>query len=625
MNLRPRRFNRARLAAVDDPSIATATRRMLELMTPAERRRLWWLTPVLTLNALMQVIGIASVMPFMALIASPDSIQQQPLLRWMYALFPFGSDVAFMVFIGLLVLVALIVSNGFAALTQMLVLRYSWDMNHTLSVRMLRTYLYKPYAYFLNQNTAGLAKNILGEVRQTVSGFLVAGMNLAARVVVSVSVMLLLIVVEPLLALGTSVTLGGAYGIVYLWVRRGMSESGRRRTVADRDRFKAATEALTGVKEIKVLGKEQPFLHRYFRPSRSYAQNMVRQNVISMLPRYAFESIAFGGMMIIVLYLLVRGDGLAGLLPTLGVYAFASYRLLPSLQGIFVSLTDMRYSIASVEVLHADLEHEASTLPPDRDLVEPLPFRRSLELRDVTFGYPGAREAVFQNFDLRLEPNTTVALVGPTGSGKTTLVDLLLGLLRPQSGQLLIDGVAVDDDTVGAWQKSIGYVPQQIYLADDSVAANIAFGVPVDKIDLPAVERAARLASIHDFIVEELPHGYETEVGERGVRLSGGQRQRLGIARALFHDPAVLILDEATSALDTVTEEGIFHAVKEIGRSKTVVMIAHRISTVREADVIFLLDHGRVLDHGTYAELLARSPAFRALARVDAGPLQAVT
>jgi ATP-binding cassette, subfamily B, bacterial PglK len=624
MNLRPRRFNRARLAAVDDSSIATATRRMLELMSPAERRRLWWLTPVLTLNALMQVVGIASVMPFMALIASPDSIQDQPLLRWMYALFPFGSDVAFMVFIGVLVLVALVASNGFAALTQMLVLRYSWDMNHTLSVRMLRTYLYKPYAYFLNQNTAGLAKNILGEVRQTVSGFLVAGMNLAARIVVSVSVMLLLILVEPLLALGTSVTLGGAYGIVYLWVRRGMSESGRRRSLADKERFKAATEALTGVKEIKVLGKEQPFLHRYLRPSRTYAQNMVRQNVISMLPRYAFETIAFGGMMIIVLYLLVRGDGLAGLLPTLGVYAFASYRLLPSLQGIFVSLTDMRYSIASVEVLHADLEHESSILPPDRDLVDPLPFRRSLELRDVTFGYPGARQTVFQNFDLRLEPNTTVALVGATGSGKTTLVDLLLGLLRPQSGRLLIDGVAVDDATVGAWQKSIGYVPQQIYLADDSVAANIAFGVARDKIDLAAVERAGRLASIHDFIVGELPNGYATEVGERGVRLSGGQRQRLGIARALFHDPAVLILDEATSALDTVTEEGIFHAVKEIGRSKTVVMIAHRISTVREADVIFLLDHGRVLDQGTYAELIARSAAFRALARVDAGTLEAV-
>jgi ATP-binding cassette, subfamily B, bacterial PglK len=616
------RFTRSgrRAAIPDDPSVATAARRMLQLMSAKERRRLWFLTPVVTINALVQVLGIASVMPFLALVASPDAVQEQPLLRFVYDRLGFETDQAFMVFVGLGVLAVLVVSNAFAAWTQLLVLRFSWDMNHLLSVRMLRAYLFKPYVFFLDQNTSGLAKNILAEVKQAVSGFLNAGMNLVARGVVALLVLALLVVVDPVLALATFFFLGIAYGGVFLLVQRAVSRAGRRRAVADRERFKAAAEALNGVKEIKLLGKEQPFLRRYEKPSQRYARNLARVQAINMLPRYAFETIAFGGLLIIVLYLMVRGEGVATLLPTLGLYAFAAYRLLPALQGIFGSLTDLKFSVASVELLHRDLELGAPERFPDRRDVEPLPFRRELQLHDLTFTYPNARTPVLEAFDLRIEANSTVALVGSTGAGKTTVVDLLLGLLRPQGGALLVDGVPVDDQNLKAWQRNLGYVPQVIYLADDTVAANIAFGVPTKEIDMAAVELAARRAHIHDFIVEELPQGYATEVGERGVRLSGGQRQRLGIARALFHDPDVLILDEATSALDNVTEESIFHAVSEIGRSKTVIMIAHRISTVRGCDVIHMLEHGRVVAQGSYHELLASSPEFRALARVDAEP-----
>ncbi len=485
----------------------------------------------------------------------------------------------------------------------------TWD-------KMLRTYLFKPYVFFLGQNTAGLSKNILGEVKQTVTGFLVAGMNLVARSVVAISVMILLLVVDPLLAVMTLGFLGAAYGGTFLLVQRGMAQAGRNRSQADRERFKAAAEALAGAKEIKLLGLESPFLKRYERPSRRFSRAMARQQLISVMPRYAFETIAFGGMLIIVLYLLVKGESIVALLPTLGVYAFASYRLLPALQGIFAALTDLRFSVASIEVLYEDLETSAHAAPVDRRKVEALPARRMLSLEDVNFSYPGTRHPVVEGLDLDIAANTTVALVGSTGAGKTTVVDLLLGLLRPSSGALVVDGVSVTDERLAAWQKNLGYVPQVIYLSDDTVAGNIAFGVPERDIDMAAVERAARAANIHDFIASELPNGYATEVGERGVRLSGGQRQRLGIARALFHDPDVLVLDEATSALDNVTEESIFHSVREIGRSKTVIMIAHRLSTVRSADVIFVLERGRVVARGTYQELLASSPEFRALAQV---------
>jgi ATP-binding cassette, subfamily B, bacterial PglK len=599
--------------------------KMLELMAAAERRRMFLLLPLVVVNALIQVVGIASVMPFLALVSNPDSIQTNQLLRWTFDTLGFGDATAFMVFVGLGVLVVLVGSNAMAAFTHLKLLRFSWDMNHLLSVRMLREYLYKPYAFFLDQNTSGLAKNILGEVKQAVNGYLVSGMGLVAQTISAALILGLLIAVNPALALISFAFLGGCYGVMFRIVRRRLSEGGRRRSLADKERFKAANEALRGVKDIKLLGREQPFLKRFTTPSRQYGQLMARQQVIAMIPRYMFETIAFGGMLLIVIYLLVREQTLVTVLPTLGVYAFASYRLLPKLQGIFGAVSSMRFSASAIEVLHRDLERAAPSPTIDRDTVGALAFTRMIELDDVTFAYPNAPRAVFENFNLRVRPNTSVALVGATGSGKTTAIDLLLGLLEPQSGHLKVDGVSVTAANMASWQKNLGYVPQEIFLADDTVAANIAFGVPPKSIDREAIERAARQANIHDFIVQDMPHGYDTEIGERGVRLSGGQRQRLGIARALYHDPDILILDEATSALDNVTEESVFGAVNEIGKSKTVVMIAHRLSTVRNCDVIHLLREGVIIAQGSYDELLASSPEFRALARVEDADAAEVT
>ncbi len=599
------------------PLTIPTPRLMLALMAPAERRRLAWLMPVVAVNAVIQVVGIASIMPFLALVANPDSIGTNALLRWLYNFFGFTTTASFLVFVGLGVLGVMILSNAVALFTHLRLMRFSWDMNHLLAVRMLREYLYKPYVFFLNQNTSGLAKNILGEVKQAVNGFLVSGMTLVAHGISAALILAFLIVVNPVLALVAFGLLGGSYYLVFRLVRTRLSQGGKRRSAADKARYKAANEALAGAKDIKLLGKEQPFLRRFMGPSRAYSRAMARQQVIALVPRYVLETLAFGGLLVIVLVMLVQDQALATVLPTLGVYAFASYRLLPSLQSIFGSLTSMRFSATAVELLYHDLERDAPVRDVDRDAIEPLPLRHRLELRATGFTYPGAPRPLFDGFDLVIEPNTTVALVGATGSGKTTAVDLLLGLLTPQEGSLMVDGVPVTASTMAAWQKNLGYVPQVIFLADDTIAANIAFGIRHDAIDQAAVERAARQANIHTFIEEQLPDGYDTEVGERGIRLSGGQRQRLGIARALYHDPSILILDEATSALDNVTEESVFGAVKDLGASKTVVMIAHRMSTVRDCDVIHLLDEGRIVASGTFDDLLASTPAFRALAKVD--------
>jgi ATP-binding cassette, subfamily B, bacterial PglK len=607
-------------ALPDDMSLAKGMRYLLELMSPAERRQLWRLAPVMALNAVAQIVGITSVMPFLALIASPDAIEEQALLRWAYDALGFQSPTAFLIAVGMGVLAALVFSNAFAALTNWLLLRFSWNLNLTLSVRMLRTYLAKPYVFFLNRNSSELAKNILAEVQQVVSGYAVAAVNVLSLVVVAVFIVGLLVAVEPLLSLTAFGILGGAYAGVLQLLQRGMRERGRRRKEANQTRFTVALEALTGIKEIKLLGKERPILRRFLEPSRAYVRALVRQQVLNMLPRYLFETIVVAGIVAVVLALLARGAAITEVLPTLGVFAFASYRLLPVLQSIFGRLNDMRFSLAAIEVLHRDLERGGGTRPLDREDVTPLPFRRSLELRGIGFSYPNAPQPVFADLDLTIPANTSVAFVGPTGAGKTTIIDLLLGLLSPQVGKLAVDGVAIDADNLNAWQRNLGYVPQAIHLSDDTVAANIAFGVPQEQIDMAALELAARRAQIHDFIVTELVDGYDTVIGDRGIRLSGGQRQRLGIARALYHDPDVLVLDEATSALDSVTEESIFQAVNEVGRHKTVVMVAHRISTVRDCDTIFVLERGRVVAHGSYDQLLAHSAEFRALARVQPAP-----
>ena len=338
----------------------------------------------------------------------------------------------------------------------------------------------------------------------------------------------------------------------------------------------------------------------------------------------ALEAIALGGMVAIVLALLVSGAGVAELLPILGVYAFAGYRLLPALHDVFQGVGRIRYGTGSLDEV-AEMVNDIDTGIPtsdafvDRSEIEPLRLDRELRLDGLTFRYASAERPVLADIDLTIPALASVAFVGPTGAGKTTVVDLVLGLLEPDAGRIVVDGVEVKGDTVLRWQRSLGYVPQSIFLTDDTVAQNIALGVAEDEIDYVALRRAAEIAQIHAFIEDELDEGYDTVVGERGIRLSGGQRQRLGIARALYHDPDVLVLDEATSALDGATERSLFEALQRLAGEKTLITIAHRLSTVRECDTIYVLQAGRIVAQGRYDELLETNPLFRRLASLDEG------
>jgi len=362
------------------------------------------------------------------------------------------------------------------------------------------------------------------------------------------------------------------------------------------------------------MNLERSYVDRFQKPAAQLARNEAALQIISEVPRHLLEVIAFGGMILFVLWLLATRDGMIGdVVPILGVYAFAAARMFPTIQQLFGSLSALRYGKPALDNLHAELSG-----PPPGDLrrggdLPAIPLRRTLELDHVSFGFPGSDRPALHDLTMTIRANTTVGIVGSTGAGKTTAVDLILGLLPAQKGHLKIDGQVIDEDNVRAWQKSVGYVPQDIYLVDDTVAANIAFGALPQDIDHAKVETAARVAELHDFVMDQLPEHYDTRVGERGTRLSGGQRQRIGIARAIYNDPDILIFDEATSALDNLTEKAVMDAVRKLGSSKTIVMIAHRLSTVRNCDTIFLLENGRLVAADAYDNLVQKNDRFRAL------------
>jgi ABC-type multidrug transport system fused ATPase/permease subunit len=416
--------------------------------------------------------------------------------------------------------------------------------------------------------------------------------------------------VDPLLALTVAAGLSAAYGVILMLMSGFLSRIGSERVAANEERFAAVNEAFDAVKEVKIGGLEKVYISRFAAPAVTFARHQAASQAVALLPRFFLEAVAFGGMILLVLILMARSGSFESALPIMALYALAGYRLMPSLQQIYASWASLNYAAPALDALHKEVM-SLKTVEPVLKSTAIMQFKQVVKLNNIVFTYPTAIQPSLKEISLEIRAHSTIGLVGSTGSGKTTMVDLILGLLEPQEGTLEVDGQVINAGNRSSWQQAIGYVPQQIFLADDSLAANIAFGVERDNIDQAAVERAAKIANLHEFVVTELPQAYATTVGERGVRLSGGQCQRIGIARALYHNPQVLILDEATSALDNLTEQAVMEAVNNLGQEITIILIAHRLSTVRQCDHIYLLEKGEVKAHGTYEELNASSQAFQ--------------
>jgi ABC-type bacteriocin/lantibiotic exporter with double-glycine peptidase domain len=583
-----------------------------DLLPMSQQRHALWLFGLMTLVAFLELVSVASIIPFIVVISDTKVLHNDGWLARMFAASGMASEQGYLIVLGIGVLFALIVVNASKAFATRSTNRFVFLAGEILSTQLLRTYLERPYKFFLTRHSADLGRHILAETQQVINGVIQPAMVVASRGLVALFLALLLVVADPVMALASVIVVGGSYGLLYALTRVYVGRTGQQRIEANRERFRLVSELFGGIKEVKLRGLEDIYSSRYSKVAHRVGVLQAANQTLTQVPRYGLEVIAFAGILFIVLYQLAFRGSLGNALPLMALYTFAGYRLLPVFQEIFASVTKIRFNRVAVDQLHRDMADR--TEPTPRPLsVAPLSFNRQIELSDVTFMYPESNQPNLRNINLVIRKGQRVGFIGPTGAGKSTIVDLILGLLSPTTGAVLVDQQPLDtDDVVRSWQTRIGYVPQHIFLADESVLANIAFGRSASEIDRAAVERAARIAEIHNFIVNELPQGYETPVGERGIRLSGGQRQRIGLARALYGDPAVLVLDEATSALDTETEDAVIAGLNGLNSDCTVIMIAHRLSTVRRCDVLFKLERGLLVKSGSVRDVLGDVDAVEA-------------
>jgi len=585
---------------------------LIFLLTPHERKRALVLLIMILIMALLDMIGVASILPFIAVLTNPTLIETNLFLNSLYqALFIFGVETNqhFIFALGILLFLLLVISLSFKALTIYFQVKFIEMCEYNISKRLVEGYLNQPYSWFITQHSADLGTKVLSEAGQISGGGIKPLIEIIAKGAITLALIVLLIFVDPKLTLIIGLMLSGSYLIIFYIIRKQLSKIGKERLKNNQLRYKIVSEAFGATKEVKVGSLEKIYTDLFTNSAKIFAQSNSFAQVIAQLPRYFLETIAFGGVLILMLYMMSQSGSFNEALPIISLYVFAGYRLMPALQQVYASFNNLTFNRPSIDRLTEDFKKlgEQKIFPNKETLI----FKNEISLSNICYNYPSTSRKALKDISLNIKAKTTVAIVGPTGSGKTTLVDIILGLLVSQKGNLKVDGEIIEEKNVRSWQSCIGYVPQHIFLSDDTIAANIAFGKKSNEINQLAVERAAKIANLHHFVMSELPNKYETKIGERGVRLSGGQRQRVGIARALYNDPQVIILDEATSALDNQTEKAVMDAVNNLNKESTIILIAHRLSTVKKCDQIFLIESGELKGQGKFNELVIADENFR--------------
>ena len=584
--------------------------KLWNLLIKREKKQALFLIILMITYGAIEMIGIVSIFPLVAVLSDPKTIKSNVYLNSLYQYLDFQSIDNFLIFLTSIVFFVTIFRILFNGFVNHNILRFTQMRNKSFSSRLLNSYLKKPYIYFLGRHSADMGKTILSEVEDVISGSLIPAIELASRSIISFFVIIAILIASPSIAATSIVVLSFIYGLMYLLLRKYLLRKGFERVEANRNRFMIAQEVLVGIKEIKVRNATNAYLDNFNRVTNLFHQLRINTSLAKLIPQLFIQISASGGVLLIILVLLIKQENYSEVIPIVALYAFAGMRILPIIQGIFKSLTSLRGSKAVLSNIYEDLVIKQKISEKNHDF-SIKSFRKNIVIENLTFSYPNSKLPVINNLSLKIPAKTSVAFVGPTGAGKTTTIDLILGLLEPDNGSIKIDGFSLHKKNIKSWQKIIGYVPQTIFISDDSIAKNIALGFEQKDIDYERIKYVAKLANLDNFILKELQYGYETKVGEAGVKLSGGQRQRLGIARALYLNPQVLIFDEATSSLDNLTEKAIMKAINQIKKSITVIMIAHRLTTIKDCDTIFLLENGKLKSQGNFNDLALNDDLFR--------------
>ena len=568
--------------------------------------------------ATFEAVGIGIIMPFVSLVAHPETVDKYAALAWVKHASGVTSRTGLVSVFGLALVAVFLLKNIYLVLVQYAQNRYICGRQILLENHLMETYLRRPWVFHLQHNSSELIHNVSQEVSQVYTHVVVSLFVIAVEALSLVVLACVLIAIEPFAVPAVGLVLGLVSFGFYRLIHKKATAVGEEQRIMQREMLKWLQQGLGGVKETRIIGVEDFFIRAYAKRSGPFGRSLVVHRMLSALPRYVLETTGILGLVLMTIVMFLRGADETAVLPVLGALAVAAVRVLPSTAHIIGSVSLIRFVKPSVDSLWKALEPWEGDGKHGTRLADekPLPLEKEIRLDDVAFTYPNAPRPSLDGVSITIAKGESIAFVGGSGAGKTTVVDALIGLLVPDRGSISIDGQALEGERVQRWQRAIGYIPQTVFLSDDSIRRNIAFGVDDAGIDDVRVQRALVAARL-DELTASLPEGLDTFVGERGVRLSGGQRQRIGIARALYLDPKVLVLDEATSSLDGVTEREIVDAIEHLRADRTMIVIAHRLSTVRSCDRLVFMAEGKIVDVGPWEELAARNPEFRRLVEMS--------
>lgn len=592
-------------------------KQLLPLLTKKQRKHFLVLQLLVILMASSEVIAIASIGPFMAVVAEPNLLQSSSFFSFFYNFSGANNTSEFINIAGISVLIFLAISSLLSMFTVWKLSIFASKTGTEISDQLYKYYMNQNWLFFANGSSAELIKKVSAESVRVSDGIIQPLVQLNARAVLATFISIGLLLYNPILAILGLIFFIVAYIVLYKVVRGKLSRNGAEISKVATLRFRLMNEGFGGIKDLLILNRKDSFVKKFQATGNRFANARGGNLALSMVPRYFMELLAFGIIIILILYLIKTENGNLGtILPIISIYALAAFKLLPALQQIYASLAQIKGNIAAFESIRNDLKHSQQFLlekVTPQDSKGFLSFERRLELKGLTFTYPGKKFKTLNELNLVIPANHVIGIVGSSGSGKSTIIDLILGLIHPQNGSISVDDVVLNKSNLQLWQAKIGFVPQSIFLSEGTISENVAFGVSSEDIDSERVLESIKLSHLDD-VVNKLPLGVNTKVGERGVQLSGGQRQRLGIARALYNDASVLVFDEATSALDGLTEKLIMESINEFQGKKTIIMIAHRLKTVKHCDTIFFIEDGQVNDQGSYDELIKKNESFKRMA-----------
>ncbi len=573
---------------------------------------------LMVLGALFDVIGIGAVPAFVAMLSMPEKLQQYPVVIGIMQTLQLQFDRTLVIRGAVILILLFIIKNTYLVWFYNRQYRIIEYHRIRLADRLFSAYMYAPYSFHLSRNSAELLRNVQVETLEIVRTVISPVLEIAMGVFMTFFTVVLLLSTTPWIGLAAVLFIGGGSALFYISIRKRLNHYGQVAKKEWKESVKAINQGLGALVEARTLNTESYFTTIFRHSVSTFARVERLRQVVSKISPAVVESIAVCGLLAGVILMLLAGVGTETMLPIMALFGVAAVRLRQSTSQIVNGLSQLQYGIVAIPHVTDDIqfiESSAYFRQRSKHTGQALPFEHTIEIENITFAYPESDTNVIEGLSAIIKKGESVAFVGPTGSGKSTIINILLGLLEPKSGTIKIDGQPTQKNLTG-WLRHVGYIPQTIFLLDDSIRNNIAFGIQATHIDDDKVWKAAKLAQLDDFI-RTLPQGLDTIVGERGVRLSGGQRQRVGLARALYHEPEVLVMDEATSSLDNHTESLVMQALTSVKEGRTFIMIAHRLSTVEQCDRLYFLKQGKIVAVGTFSELVAQYSDFRQMAEVN--------